>query len=58
MRRIILILSQNISAVKKGEGKKVEVTEWFKGAKSLWSQEEKIYQQCCVELSIQSKLHK
>jgi len=28
---------------KKGEAKKVQVTEQFKGVKSLWGQEEKIY---------------
>jgi len=37
----------NISAVKKGEVKKVQVTEWLKGVKSLWGQEEKIYQWGC-----------
>jgi len=35
---------------KKGEGKKVQVTEQLKGVKLLWDQEEKIYQQGCVEL--------
>jgi len=30
--------------------KKVQVTERLKGVKSLWGQEEKIYQQGCVEL--------
>jgi len=35
---------------KKGEAKKVQVTEWLKGLKLLWGQEEKIYQQGCVEL--------
>jgi len=39
--------SKNISDVKKGE---VQVTEWLKSVKSLWGQEEKIYQQGCVEL--------
>jgi len=41
---------KNISDVKKGEAKKVQVTERLKGVKSLWGQEEKIYQQGCVEL--------
>jgi len=40
----------NISDVKEGEAKKVQVCEWLKGVKSLWGQEEKIYQQGCVEL--------
>jgi len=38
------------SDVKKGEAKKVQVTELLKCVKSLWGQEEKIYQQGCVEL--------
>jgi len=42
--------SKNISDVKKGEAKKVQVTEWLEGVKSLWGQAEKIYQQGCVEL--------
>jgi len=42
--------SKSISDVKKGEAKKVQVTEWLKGVKSQWGQEEKIYQQGCVEL--------
>jgi len=32
-----------------------QVTEWLKGVKSLWGQEEKIYQQGCVELQHTSK---
>jgi len=35
---------------KKGEAKKVQVTERFKGVKLLWDQEEKIYQQDCIKL--------
>jgi len=46
----IMAYSKNISDVKKGEPKKVKVTERLKSVKSLWSQEEKIYQQGCVEL--------
>jgi len=34
-----------MSDVKKGEAKKVQVTEQLKGVKSLWGQEEKINQQ-------------
>jgi len=45
-----MIMPKNISTVKKGEAKKVQVTERFKGVKSLWGQEENIYQQGCVEL--------
>jgi len=44
------IIDPIISDVKKGEAKKVQVSEWLKGVKSLWGQEEKIYQQGCVEL--------
>jgi len=36
--------------VKKGEPKKMQVTERLKSVKSLWGQEEKIHQQGCVEL--------
>jgi len=39
---------KKISAVKKGEDKKVQVTEWPKIVKSLWGQEEKLYQLGCV----------
>jgi len=42
------ILSKNISAVKKGEDKKVQVTEQPKDVISLWSQEEKLYQLGCI----------
>jgi len=41
---------KNISDVKKGELKKVQVIEQLKIMKSLWGQEEKIYQQGCLEL--------
>jgi len=48
--RIFLVLKtisypKNISAVKKGKAKKVQVTEWLKGVNSLWGPDEKIYQQ-------------
>jgi len=46
----LLSYSKNISDVKKGEVKKVQVTKRLKGVKSLWGQEEKIYQQGFVEL--------
>jgi len=46
----VLSYSKNISDVKQGEVKKVQVTEQLKGVKSLWGQEEKIYQQGCGEL--------
>jgi len=46
----IYFYPKNISAVKKGEAKKVQVTERLKSVKSLWGQEEKIYQQGWVEL--------
>jgi len=48
---------KNISAAKKGKAKKVQVTEWLKGVKSLWSQEKKIYQQGCVELQHTKQVH-
>jgi len=38
----------NISAVKKGKDKKVQVTEWPKDVISLWGQEEKLYQLGCI----------
>jgi len=41
-------LSQNISAVNKGQAKKVQVTEWPKDVISLWGQEENLYQLGCV----------
>jgi len=41
------ILFQNISDVKIGEVKKVQVTERLKGVKSLWGQEEKIPARLC-----------
>jgi len=47
---IKLILFQKHLWCKKGEAKKVQVTEWLKGVKSQWGQEEKIYQEGCVEL--------
>jgi len=46
----VISYSKNISDVKKGEPKKVQVTEWLKSVKSLWGEEGKIYQQGCVEL--------
>jgi len=39
---------KNISAVKKGEAKKVQVTERPKNVISLWGQEEKLHQLGCV----------
>jgi len=39
---------KNISTVKKGEDKKVQVTEWPKDVISLWGQEEKLYPLGCV----------
>jgi len=50
LKKDVISYSKNISDVKKGEPKKVQVTEWLKSVKSLWGQEEKIYQQGCVEL--------
>jgi len=53
------ILSQNIFAVKKGEDKKVQVTEQPKDVISLWDKEEKLYQLGCIIIqntSIQSQL--
>jgi len=46
-KKDVISYPKNISAVKKGEAKKVQVIECVK---SLWGQEEKIYQQGCVEL--------
>jgi len=43
-------IPKNNADVKKGGAKKVQVTERHKGVKLLWGQEEKIYQQDCVEL--------
>jgi len=50
LKKYVISYSKNISDVKKGEAKEVQVTERLKGVKSLWSQEEKIYQQDCVKL--------
>jgi len=47
MNYIHIYLSKNISAVKKGKDKKVQVTEQPKDAISLWGQEEKLYQLGC-----------
>jgi len=49
-KKDVISYSKNISDVKKGEAKKVQVTEQLKGMKSLWGQEENVYQQGCVEL--------
>jgi len=46
----LISYSKNISDVKKGKPKKVQATDWLKSVKSMWDQEEKIYQQGCVEL--------
>jgi len=50
LKKDVISYSKNISDVKKGEDKKVQVIERLKGVESLWGQEEKIYQQGCVEL--------
>jgi len=50
LKEDVISYSENISDVKKGEAKKVQVTEQLIGVKLLWGQEEKIYQQGCVEL--------
>jgi len=50
LKKDVISYSKNISDVKEGEAKKVQVTEQLKGVKSLWGQEEKIYQQGCVDL--------
>ena len=50
LKKDVISYSKNISDVKKGEPKKVQVTERLKSVKSLWGQEEKVYQQGCVEL--------
>ena len=39
---------KNISAVKKGEAKKVQVTERPKDVISLWGQEKRLYQLGCI----------
>ena len=39
---------KNISTVKKGESKKVQVTERPKDVISLWDQEENLYQLGCI----------
>jgi len=46
----VISCSKNISDVKKGKAKKMQITEQLKYVKSVWGQEEKIYQQGCVEL--------
>jgi len=46
-----------ISAVKKGEAKKVQVTEWPKDVISLWGQEEKLYQLGCVYRTLAYKIN-
>ena len=45
---IYSIYPKNISAVKKGEAKKVQVAEQLKDVISLWGQEEKLHQLGCV----------
>jgi len=45
----VISYPKNISDVKKGETKKVQDTG-EQDVKSLWGQEENIYQQGCVEL--------
>ena len=40
---VVIYLSKNISTVKKGEPKKVQVAERPKDVISLWGQEEKLY---------------
>jgi len=50
LKKDVISYPKNISTVKKFEAKKAQVTERLKGVKSLWGQEEKIYQQGCVEL--------
>jgi len=50
LKKDVISYSKKTSDVKKGKAKKVQVTEWLKGVKSLWDQEETIYQQGCVEL--------
>jgi len=47
LKKDVISYPKYISAVKKRQD---QVTEWLKGGKSLWGQEEKIYQQGCVEL--------
>jgi len=49
-QHVVQTYPKNISAIKKGKAKKVQVTERLKGVKSLCGKEEKIYQQGCVEL--------
>jgi len=50
IRVTVVSYPKNIFAVKKGESKKVQITERPKDVISLWSQEEKLYQQGCIEL--------
>jgi len=50
LKKDVISYSKNIFDVKKGEAKKVQVTERLKSVKSLWGQEEKVYQQGCVEI--------
>jgi len=47
LKKDVISYPKNISDVKEVKDKKVQVNEWLK---SLWSREEKIYQQGCVEL--------
>jgi len=48
-KKDVISYPKNIFAAKKGKAKKVQVTEQLKSVKSLWGQEEKLYQQGCVE---------
>jgi len=49
-KRCVILLQKNISDLKKGETTKVQVTKQLKCVKSLWGQEEKIYQQGCASI--------
>jgi len=50
LKKDVISYPKNITAVKKGVAKKVQVTKRLKSVKSLCGQEEKIYQQGYVEL--------
>jgi len=54
MHYVFRILSQKHLCCK---AKRVQVTEWLKDVKSLWGQEEKIYQQGYVELQHTKQVH-
>jgi len=48
LKKDVISYPKNISAVKKGEANKMQVTEWPKDVISQWGQEEKLYLLGCI----------